>query len=580
MEPRPDFDLLWTEEGFDECPFCGEQIFGELAEVVLIGESRLREDIELGGCTGCGMQYGLIDDLLLVLQEEGIGVSTIERFQLNRRDVRTGVLLLEPIGSVPWDEFRQSAAGLDEQLGLETPDSETVSGLSELSEVWQIGLGIVDWLRDSDGNVDLTYVAIVVDGEGLIRHFDLNMGRPHDATELARVIREATVRARPGGKPGRPAAVLVEDPALAQQLESSLRGSGIDVRAGETPDVADALAEMARQMRRTDMPPFLSPNDEDEVRSYLKAARAFYRMQPWNRIAPTKCIAFRFDDDGEWAYLSVMGQGGEEFGFSVFEDWLQVCLFFHNPPSYSEYAPDEARNRPLYAAGGVEQLSLEPMELLHPEDGHLLRNLGAEPIHNGQFPVARRFVPGLQQEETFLGMREYGVLMEALVRALRGRKASRIVSIREHVSVGGMGVELKYPATGVEELAEQRGYYRLIAYGRRTGEPDELLQRRTRLEVDAPGDLLVDRLARMVRDKLGPRFELSGILYQGFLLWSRDTGRGWPSPTLAHLARLSGVQCELEYQPYTMRVLTMEPLDGGRVEISLRGSGAASNQEA
>ncbi len=574
METRPEFDLIWTDESFDTCPLCGEEIYAELVELVLIGQTRIREDVELGICSGCGARYGLIEDLLLALKDEGASIGSIERFQMDRRDTNTGVLLIEPIGTVPWDEFRHSAQGMDEQLGMAAPEPDEVAKLDELPEIWQVGYGIVDWIRDDDGHVDLSYVAVVVDGEGLVRHFDLNLGSPHSPRELARVVREATVRTPPDGQKGRPTAVLVGTSELARTLGEALQGTGIDVRVGETPDVEEALAAMAQQMRRTESPPFYSDHTPEQVRAYLSSAEGFFRAMPWERFSAMRFVAFRFDDDQEWAYLSLTGHLGEEYGFAVFEDWLQVCLVAHNPPSYSEYAPDEARHRPLYASGGLEQLTLEPVELLNPEDGHLLRSLEAKPVYAGQFPVARRFVPGPQQEDPFLGLEEYGVLMEALTRILKSRRTSRIVRFSQHAQVGALGVELRFPASGVEELLEKPGFFRLIIYGRRTGEEDEILQRRTRVEVDASGDLSVERLARLLREKLGARLELTAVLYQGFFLWTKDSGRGWPSPTLAHLARLGGVQVEVNYQPYTMRVLTMEPMDEGEIRISLRGSTA------
>ena len=142
--------------------------------------------------------------------------------------------------------------------------------------------------------------------------------------------------------------------------------------------------------RGEDDDPFFSTHDEKAVRAYFDAAHAFYRARPWERIDGEKYVAFRLGD-GPWGYLSVLGQMGEEFGLSYFEDWLQLCRFVHNQYTPLDFATGAGEAKPLVAAGALEGLTLEPLHALHPEDIGYLQRLGVKPYvtdhpANGRLP--------------------------------------------------------------------------------------------------------------------------------------------------------------------------------------------------
>jgi tetratricopeptide (TPR) repeat protein len=123
---------------------------------------------------------------------------------------------------------------------------------------------------------------------------------------------------------GRPARVEVRDPALRDALGDSL--AKLSTSVAVVPDLT-AVREVLNNLESEALggrafPGLLeSPGvTPDRLRAFAEAAASFYRARVWDRLANEDLIAVESDGAPEaLQHLSVLGQGGQEFGISFFD---------------------------------------------------------------------------------------------------------------------------------------------------------------------------------------------------------------------------------------------------------------------
>ena len=288
-------EMIWLARPLDRCPLSGEILYAEEVELTLTGENLVLVDWVLGRCERSDRWYGLLTDLLGVLDEEGGSIQAVDGFLLDSVAAQAGVWLDPPAEVLPWDFVRERLGqfATPQETGP-PPTADAVRALPRLAEPWELGLRVVAWHLDEEGEHTPSYAAVILDPAIGIRHHNLKGGSLHEAPELTRLILEAAVRPS-AGKPGRPLEVRIEDAALAESLAESLAEVAISVRAAPTPTVNEALDEMQQTLRGEDDEPLFTTHDEKAVRAYFRAAHAFYRARPWDRIDGEKYVAFRLD---------------------------------------------------------------------------------------------------------------------------------------------------------------------------------------------------------------------------------------------------------------------------------------------
>jgi len=256
-----------------------------------------------------------------------------------------------------------------------------------------------------------------------------------------------------------------------------------------------------------------------------------------------------------------MGQMGEEYGISVFEDWLHLCRFIHNQPTPWEYESGVGPEKAFAAAGAMESMSLGPLPLLHPEDIQYIKQLGIKPAWKGLYALVQRFtLEGLEQPH--LSLPAYRALLAALAEVFTKRRARTITSIKQTITVGKLPVTLRYPAKGNEPFEDHPpGSFRLVI----TEENESFMARSgvARIEVDAPGEARVDKVGWAIKRACGESYWLTGITSGEHALWSDHFGRGAPCPRVAHLASIPSLAMEFLASPFPMQVM---PRMGPEVE--------------
>jgi hypothetical protein len=557
--------LIWLSTFLEHCPLSGDPILGEEVDLTLEAEQGIRVEWMLGYCQKSHCWYGMLIDLFEALAELGLSPDKVDRFRVDNQEVTVGYWAAELEKVVPWEQVR---AHLGDVMGIEAvepPSPEDVQGLPLLSESWEVESRQIAWHLDDLGEPRASYAALVIDPASGIRRYNLRGDSLHDAHDLATLILTATVHSEVG-TPGRPLEVLVADKALAKALAALLQAADIAVRAAPTPLTDEALDGLAHTLHRGDDTPLFTEENEQTVRAYFRAAHTFFKTQPWTRLDGDKYVGFCFGE-GPWHYLSVLGQMGEEFGLSYFENWLHLCRFLHNQPTLLDFFEGAGETLAFEAAGSMEGLTLEPRAALHPDDIARLKQLGVKPPYQGSYPIVRRFtLEGMEPPQRSLS--DYRVLMEALAQAVRQRRARTITSIKQTITVDEVSVTLRYPASGDEVLTENPGTYRLVI-----SQINPEAQAGTgRIEIDAPGDTRLDAINRALRQELGDAFWLNGVYEDAYLLWDYDMGRGLPMPFLFQLASRSTLEVTFYHDPFPLQVFSRMGAAPSDIQVRFVGS--------
>ncbi|MEM1034971.1 MAG: hypothetical protein AAGN82_31815, partial [Myxococcota bacterium] len=149
--------------------------------------------------------------------------------------------------------------------------------------------------------------------------------------ELRSSFEEACAKPPPPGAPaGRPRKVNVSSGPLAKRLRGIL-GANVRVAMGRVPDVDHAFAALSQHL--SDSAPS-GPAEEfmalgEEVRAELTPiAKQWYDEAPWCVLAPHVLLRVRIPSlNFEEGRVSIMGHGGETFGFMLFNSHADALLF-------------------------------------------------------------------------------------------------------------------------------------------------------------------------------------------------------------------------------------------------------------
>ncbi len=566
METQPLPDLLLLHEPLAACPFTGEPIHAVQAEMTLLGPEPVEFSIVLGRSTA--RWYAIMPALIEKMVEEGWGPDDVAGFEIDGQPVEVALWDEASHRAMRWADFCARTARARGRASEPPPPPEAVRRLSMLQETWQVAARGIGWIHDEEPPRP-SFLALVVDDTGRIRHSHICVGEAHNAGALAAAVRAAT-RAEPdsGIREGRPRTLQIADVALADALAEALAPAGITVEHAATPQADEALGSTIEHLGPPLAAPFFQPWDQAEVRAYFKAARRFYRARPWQRLRGDRYIAFRVGE-GLWFYANVMGQIEEEPGLSLFDSWLRLCRFIHNEPTFFDLAMGMSQTAQLEAAGALEGITLFPLSTLLPEDAAFLHTLGIAPIDGNLYPLPVRYTPeGLSRVSFPLPF--LTALMEALVAVVASRRAQQITSIKQTVEAAGLTVMLRYPARADEPLEGQgeAGTYRLVAEGQDSPYVKPI-PAGERVEIDAPGTATLATVIRALRAEIGGDVWFSGFGAGDFYLWhARTRGAGIPAPRVADLYGLAPLWLESMEVRYPVHIT---PLPGETIsEVQVR----------
>jgi hypothetical protein len=406
---------------------------------------------------------------------------------------------------------------------------------------------------------------------------EMLLGEPHPLPsneQIAEALLLCMLEPNDGSAPLRPGRILTEDGPLALSLHMILAGLGVNVERQDLPGLNEALAQMVgelesqlgEEMSGVQAPVFLAGLPADETEALVVAFRRFLAAEPWEVFSGRKPVYVTWNatperEAGQF-YATLMGMAGQEFGLSLYPDWVTYALHIYN---FSPFDLQES----LEATGGTEALMLSVPDRLHPDDLAALNAAGADP----------RSMPGLLRigpDGPLTPLTPVALLplvLEILAERAEGR-SSAVTSLTSERD----GVRVRYPAGPRDELtvAERAGSVRVVVeYA-----PDMAGQPTGEVVLSGPADLLFRKATGSLRAwlderdiRVNPPFRLhlmateSGAdgepedVLERPLVW--ESRAELPDLTLAHLARMSKLQdgwfCELtaEWQPGKLDALNI-----------------------
>lgn len=569
------FDLVWLVRPIETCLSGEDFIEGREAELRIDGPIPVTYVAWLGYCAHDDQWYGLQEMLDEILANEGWSYGEIEGFAIDESPVTTGIQVGFQQRIVSWSTFRDQTAHAATSAREEKPPPtrDEVHALERRPTTWEIGWRPVGWVGPSDEEAQLVYAALVHDAAGHIRTTTLSPGAPPDVETLDELTRRAAAQPDPPGTPIRPATLHVADETMAAALADRLAPLDIRVKAHPTPQAQEALAQLTEHLSPDRPPPYFVREDADAIRAYFETATRFFEHEPWTRFEGHKFLGFRFDG-GPWHYANVMGQMEEAPGLALFDDWLQLCRFHHNQPSYfDEILSDLTGESPLFplleAAGAAEALTLDPLMLLHPDDAAHLHTLEITPVHGSLFPLPYRYDADRGQVAPRRSLQEYRALLEAIRIALERRRATPVTSIKTTLEVAGRDVTLRYPADGTERALDSSEHVQLVVEGWEDEYGPGIVPPGLHLHIDAPGSALFDAVAQAI-EQFDEALSCTGVGSGELYLWDDRGRRKSPCPRVADLAGCADLWIELDYEgcPMTFHARSDPPPETIHVELA------------
>ena len=248
-------------------------------------------------------------------------------------------------------------------------------------------------------------------------------------------------------EPHRPAEIHLEEQGLATELEPLLAEIQVGVEYKPQRTNMDALIKSMEESvfgDQGDLPGLLKQRGvaPAQVEALYRAAAAFYRAEPWIQLSNMDLLSIQVQPQKEPYLAIVMGQGGEEYGLSVYRNWDEVeSIFTHEDPL--EGMPSKGRhaflfNKPPYVSfddmDAIERYGWElPAPELYPMPMLYLRNKARRP----DAAMLRWYEAALQAIPLFVE--------QHLQTAPEGSHPPAKAEIQVKTSAGKVKVQIRYP---------------------------------------------------------------------------------------------------------------------------------------
>jgi hypothetical protein len=322
------------------------------------------------------------------------------------------------------------------------------AGLPQSNATWQATARRAPvWITPKREPPYRPYVILVVDATtDRVRQSDIGEERPAPEHVLMTLAGAMLRPVAGGGKRCRPARVLLDDAELAQALAEPLAAIGVrcDYQA-MVPAVKAALHSMeAHLTRRTPLPGLLSvPGVTVPLVAELFAAAAdFYRRAPWRWMDNLQVLEVRYPADGPARYIVIMGNGGEEFGLSLYPtlEALQTQLS----------TVDDSQSFKKITATSITfdeptALAFEDLDALE-QYGWEVANAQAFPLLMKITPPAKVSVPSANEIALLAAaLRAIPDFVQQQLRADRGRPRAAQAAYALPTVHGNQQIALRYP---------------------------------------------------------------------------------------------------------------------------------------
>lgn len=209
-------------------------------------------------------------------------------------------------------------------------------------EVWEGGpIKLPFWIMDDEEKPYRPILAIWVDADnGHVVCQDLRQELPSSQESLALLLK--TMAKPMMGLPRRPTHIRVKDKAFADFIIDELGSIGITVELVDRFTVVDILIDKVRKMMESEdedafeaMPGLLDLEGitPERVAAFFHAAATYYKLAPWRFVADSHPLEISGPElFRSPVYITVMGNGGIEYGLGLFENLEELERMYELPP--------------------------------------------------------------------------------------------------------------------------------------------------------------------------------------------------------------------------------------------------------
>ncbi len=275
-------------------------------------------------------------------------------------------------------------------------------------------------------------------------------------------VREALLKAmrKPpaiSGSARRPAGIAIVDEGLAQELHPLLDELDVQlaVMPEYPPELDDVLREMETAMNGSPEPPGLlsvKGVTPDFAGLLFAAAAEFYRAKPWVALSNEQTLAVRVPPERKPRYISILGNGGVEYGLSICDKWEDMERLFESSDDPMEALPDKGAHSLLF-----NEITYVPFDDLDAVEqyGWEVINSEAYPVpivyHKGSGTVRRPALKDLRWDEAAL--RAIPIAVRNFLKPTGlGDYEPFETTLEVNTSNGSVKVDVKYPGGDLERL--------------------------------------------------------------------------------------------------------------------------------
>lgn len=335
------------------------------------------------------------------------------------------------------------------------PKKKSPLDIPQTQDTWYfLARKLRTWIAPQDGEPQRPYGALVVNLQTGAIHAHLLGPRP-SPQEMQKLLFDAMLYPGKDLKvpAQRPQRIFFEEREWLEDLAPALQQVGVQARYRSMAQDFDPLIRdmEARLSQGSVEPPGLLAQKGVDLRllaGLFAAAAGFYRAEPWVQLSNSDVLAVRVASQEKPYYVTVMGQGGIEYGLVVYHTWEDVL---------HQYQPHDRPEEAL-PPSGAHVLFFNPINEVPFDDLDAQEAYGWEVASPQAYPVPFIFTP---QEDVQRPGRDELLWYAAALRAipefvehhlvsgdanqLQAAEASLAVS----TSAGKVQVHLRYPGSEI-----------------------------------------------------------------------------------------------------------------------------------
>lgn len=224
-------------------------------------------------------------------------------------------------------------------------------------------------------------------------------------------------------KPHRPTSILCEMLEWISGLREAMQPYSIEVSLGQPLEVVDEFIQGLNDYMRGDapeIPGLLSVHGvtPELVADFFDAAAELWRSEPWVWLNDRQILAVHTQEDQDPWLVQIMGCGGYEYGFILYQHWQDILRPIKEGLSLSERLP----------GSGWHSLSFDPIDDLPVDDQIGIEDYGWSIENEGFCPFPGIFTHEAVQRPP----REELILLEEIM-------LSVAAFTRDHLHSDGQG---------------------------------------------------------------------------------------------------------------------------------------------